>query len=47
MLYSLFYALARPLIDVLVRRDRSEARLRAEVLALHHQLRVLELVDIA
>lgn len=42
MLYSILYAFARLLIDALIHRDRSDARLRAEVLALRHQLRVLE-----
>jgi putative transposase len=42
VLYSLLYALACLLIDVLIYSDRSDARLRAEVLALRHQLRVLE-----
>ena len=42
MLYSPLYAFARLSIDALIYRDRSDARLRAEVLALRHQLRVLE-----
>ena len=42
MLYSLLYALARLLIEVLIYSDRSDARLRAEVVALRHQLRLLE-----
>jgi len=42
VLYSLLYAFACLLIDALIYRDRSDARLRAEVLALRHQLRVLE-----
>ena len=42
VLYSLLYALARLVIDVLIYRDRSDARLRAEVMVLRHQLRVLE-----
>lgn len=42
VLYSLFYALARLMIDVLIYRDRTDARLRAEVLVLRHKLRVLE-----
>jgi len=35
-------AFARLLIDALIYRDRSDARLRAEVLALRYHLRVLE-----
>ncbi len=42
MLASLLYALARLLIDILVIRSHSEAQLRAEILALRQQLRVLE-----
>src|SRR5215470_1626628 len=42
MLFSLAYSLARFLAELLLVRHRSDARLRAEVLALRHQLRVLE-----
>ena len=42
MLHSLLYAFARLGIGVLIYRDGSEARLRAEVLALRHQRRVLD-----
>jgi putative transposase len=42
VLYSLIYAVVRLLMEVLIVRGRSDARLRAEVLALRHQLRVLE-----
>jgi len=42
VLYSLLYVVVRFLIEVLIVRGRSEARLRAEVLALRHQLAVLE-----
>lgn len=42
MLLSLVYLLVRFLADVLVVRIRSDGQLRAEVLALRHQLRVLE-----
>ena len=42
MLYSLLYVVVRLLLEVLIVRGRSEARLRAEVLALRHQLAVLE-----
>src|SRR5215467_6891964 len=41
-MYSILNAFARLLIDTLIYRDRSDAKLRAEVLALRHQLRVLE-----
>ena len=43
MLLSLLYAVVRFLLEILLVRTSSEARLRAEVLALRHQLRVLEL----
>ncbi len=39
MVFSLMYALARFLLEILLVRHQSEARLRAEVLALRHQLR--------
>ncbi len=42
MVFALMYALARFLLEILLVRHQSEARLRAEVLALRHQLRVLE-----
>ena len=42
MLLSLLYAVVRFLLEILLVRTSSEARLRAEVLALRHQLRVLE-----
>ena len=42
MLYSLLYAMVRLLLEVLSIRSRSEASLRMEVLALRHQLGVLE-----
>ena len=42
MLYSLLYDLLRLLIEILIVRGRGDARLRAEVLALRHQLGVLE-----
>ena len=42
MLLSLLYAFVRFLLEILLVRTSSEARLRAEVLALRHQLRVLE-----
>ena len=40
--YSRLYVVVRFLLEVLIVRGRSEARLRAEVLALRHQLAVLE-----
>jgi hypothetical protein len=43
VLYSLAYAVVRLLLEVLIVRGRSNAKLPAEVLALRHQLRVLEL----
>ncbi len=42
MSLSLAYALVRFLLDLLAVRSRSELQLRAELLALRHQLRVLE-----
>ncbi len=42
MLLSLAYSLVRFLADLLLVRGRSDAGLRAEVLSLRHQLRVLE-----
>ncbi len=42
MLCSLAYSIVRLLLKILVVRGHSHARLRAEVLALRHQLRVLE-----
>jgi len=42
MLASLIYAAVRFIFDLLIVRQRSEVELRAEVLALRHQLAVLE-----
>ena len=42
MLFRLAYSLARFLAELLLVRHRSDAQLRAEVLALRHQLRILE-----
>jgi len=42
VIYSLAYAVVRLLLEVLVVRGRSQANLRAEVLALRYQLGVLE-----
>ncbi|HKF17354.1 MAG TPA: IS3 family transposase, partial [Candidatus Dormibacteraeota bacterium] len=42
MLFSLLYAVAHLLLDVLIVRSRPKAGLEAEALALRHQLRVLE-----
>jgi putative transposase len=42
VLQSLVYAVARLLLELLIVRSRPKARLEAEVLALRHQLRVLE-----
>ena len=42
MLYSFLYVVVRFLLETLIVRSRSQARLRAEVLALRHQLAVLE-----
>ena len=42
MLLALLYSLVRFLLDLLVQRQKAEANLRIEVLALRHQLRVLE-----
>jgi hypothetical protein len=40
-LYSLLYDLLRLVIEILILRGRGDAELRAEVLALRHQLRGL------
>jgi hypothetical protein len=42
MSFALLYSLVRFLLDALLTRRQSELRLGAEVLALRHQLRVLE-----
>src|SRR5215472_1506559 len=42
MLLALLYQLVRYLTDLVLVRTQSDAQLRAEVLALRHQLRVLE-----
>ena len=42
MSFALLYPLVRLLLDALLTRRQSELRLRAEVLALRHQPRVLE-----
>src|ERR1035437_2760803 len=42
MLASLLYSIVRLLVDLLSVRDREQAELQAEVLALRHQLRVLQ-----
>lgn len=42
VLFSLLYAVVHLLLEILIVRGRSTARLEAEVLALRHQLRVLE-----
>ncbi|HKA49614.1 MAG TPA: hypothetical protein VKK19_08495 [Candidatus Dormibacteraeota bacterium] len=42
MLYSFLYVVVRFLLETLIVRGQSEARLRAEVLALRPQLAVLE-----
>jgi hypothetical protein len=42
MSFALLYSLVRFLLDALLTRRQSELRLRAEVLAVRHQLRVLE-----
>ena len=42
MLYSFLYDLLRLMIEILIVRSRGDAELRAEVLALRHQLGVLE-----
>ena len=42
LLYSLLYNLLRVLIEILIVRGRDDGQLRAEVLALRHQLGVLE-----
>jgi hypothetical protein len=42
VLYSFLYAVVRLLLEILIVRGQPDAGLRAEVLALCHQLRVLE-----
>jgi putative transposase len=42
MLFGLTYQLMRFITDLVLVRTRSDAQLRAKVLALRHQLRVLE-----
>jgi hypothetical protein len=42
VLYFLAYAVVRLLLEVLIVRGGPNAKLRVEVLALRHQLRVLE-----
>ena len=42
VLYSFLYLVVHFMLETLIVRSRSEARLRAEVLALRHQLAVLE-----
>lgn len=42
VLFSLLYAVVHLLLEILIVRGRPTARLEAEVLALRHQLRVLE-----
>ena len=42
MLLSLLYSLLRLVLDALILHRETDATLRVEVLALHHQLRVLE-----
>jgi len=42
MSFAPFYAVVRFLLDALLIRRQSEVRLQAEVLALRHQLRVLQ-----
>jgi putative transposase len=42
MILGLFYPIVRSLLDLLVLRRKTEAALQIEVLALRHQLRVLE-----
>ena len=42
VLYTFLYVVVRFLLETLIVRSRSEARLRAEVLALRPQLAVLE-----
>jgi putative transposase len=42
MLASMLYSIVRLLVDLLSIRDREQAELQAEVLALRHQLRVLQ-----
>jgi len=42
MFFALLYAVVRFLLDALFTRRQSEIRLQAEVLALRHQLRVVQ-----
>ena len=42
MILGLFYSIVRSLLDLLVLCRKTEAALQIEVLALRHQLRVLE-----
>jgi putative transposase len=42
MILGLFYPIVRSLLDLLVLCRKTEAALQIEVLALRHQLRVLE-----
>ena len=42
MLLALVYGIVRFLLDLLIQRQKAEANLQIEVLALRHQLRVLE-----
>ena len=42
MLFALLYAAVHLLLEILIVHSRSKARLEAEVLALRHQLRVLD-----
>ena len=42
MILGLIYSIVRFLLDLLVLRQKTEAALEIEVLALRHQLRVLE-----
>jgi hypothetical protein len=42
MIFGLLYSLVRSLLDLLVVSGKTDATVRAEVLALRHQLRVLE-----
>ncbi len=42
MIPGLLYSVVRSLLDLLVLRRRTEAALQIDVLALRHQLRVLE-----
>ena len=45
LLFSLAYAVVRFLLETLAIHARPNARLRAEVFALRHQLRVLEAIE--